>query len=202
MKPEAIAKRALDLQATQKEPEFAELVALVSERRPRTVVEIGTQHGGTFYAWCRTADPGATLVSIDLPDGPFGGVDRPDLARALRGFARSRQAVHPLSLDSHDSATRAALESHLADQPIEFLFIDGDHSFEGVSRDFELYAPLVAPGGMIALHDIVEHPDYPVCQVDRLWCRLRDDYRHVEYIVPGHERGWGPWAGIGVLFVD
>jgi predicted O-methyltransferase YrrM len=202
VQPDAIAKRALALQATQKEAELAELVALVAERRPRTVVEIGTQHGGTFYAWCRTAHPDATLVSIDLPDGPFGGVDRPDLPQVLRGFAHSRQAVHSLRLDSQEPATRAALEGHLAGQPIEFLFIDGDHSFDGVSRDFELYAPLVAPGGLIALHDIVEHPDYPVCQVDRLWRRLRDEYRHVEFIVPGHERGWGPWAGIGALFVD
>jgi predicted O-methyltransferase YrrM len=202
VQPEAIARRALALQAMQKEDELVQLVTLVSERRPRTVVEIGTQHGGTFYAWCRTASPDATLVSIDLPDGPFGGVDRPDLPRALRGFAHSRQAVHSLRLHSHEPATRAALESHLAGQAIEFLFIDGDHSLAGVSRDFEVYAPLVAPGGLIAFHDIVEHPEYPVCQVDRLWRRLREDHRHVEFVVPGHERGWGPWAGIGVLFVD
>jgi predicted O-methyltransferase YrrM len=200
--PRAIARRALSLQATQKEPELVELVALVSERRPRAVVEIGTQHGGTFYAWCQTAQPDATLVSIDLPEGPFGGVDRPDLPRALRGFAHSRQAVHSMRLDSREVATRTALERHLAGQAIEFLFIDGDHSLAGVSRDLELYGALVAPGGMIAFHDIVEHPEYPVCQVDRLWRRLRDDHRHVEFTVPGHERGWGPWGGIGVLFVD
>ena len=34
---------------------------------------------------------------------------------------------------------------------IDFLFLDGDHSYEGVRRDFENYAPLVRPGGIVAL---------------------------------------------------
>ena len=38
---------------------------------------------------------------------------------------------------------------------MDFLFIDGDHSYEGVKRDFADYAPLVRPGGLIAFHDIV-----------------------------------------------
>ncbi len=37
--------------------------------------------------------------------------------------------------------------------PIRFLLIDGDHSYEGVRDDFELWSPLVAPGGLIVFHD-------------------------------------------------
>ena len=39
------------------------------------------------------------------------------------------------------------------DQPIDLLFIDADHSYEGVSRDYKNWAPLVKSGGFIAFHD-------------------------------------------------
>lgn len=36
---------------------------------------------------------------------------------------------------------------------IDLLFIDGDHRYESVLRDFRLWSPLVKPGGVIAFHD-------------------------------------------------
>ncbi len=42
--------------------------------------------------------------------------------------------------------------------PIRLLFIDADHSYEASKLDFDLWAPYVVPGGLIALHDIGEWP--------------------------------------------
>ena len=39
---------------------------------------------------------------------------------------------------------------------IDFLFIDGDHSYKGVTTDFRLYSPLVKDYGNIAFHDIID----------------------------------------------
>lgn len=39
------------------------------------------------------------------------------------------------------------------DIKIDFLFIDGDHSYEGVKKDFELYSTLVNDNGIIVIHD-------------------------------------------------
>lgn len=36
---------------------------------------------------------------------------------------------------------------------VDFIFVDGDHSFEGIKKDWELYAGKVKSGGIIALHD-------------------------------------------------
>ncbi len=36
---------------------------------------------------------------------------------------------------------------------IDFLFIDGDHNYEGVKKDWELYSPLLKSGSVIAFHD-------------------------------------------------
>lgn len=46
----------------------------------------------------------------------------------------------------------------LGSRPIELLFIDGDHTLEGVRRDLELYGRLLAEGGLVAFHDIVSGP--------------------------------------------
>jgi hypothetical protein len=39
------------------------------------------------------------------------------------------------------------------DIKIDFLFIDGDHSYEGVKKDFELYSKILSDSGVIVLHD-------------------------------------------------
>jgi predicted O-methyltransferase YrrM len=44
--------------------------------------------------------------------------------------------------------------AHLfADASVDFVFIDGDHSYEGCATDIRLYAPKVKPYGVIAGHD-------------------------------------------------
>ena len=43
-------------------------------------------------------------------------------------------------------------------KPIRLLFIDGEHSYEASSRDFELWSPFVVLGGMICFHDIGPWP--------------------------------------------
>ena len=32
---------------------------------------------------------------------------------------------------------------------VEFIFIDGDHSYEGLRSDWESWSPLIAPGGIV-----------------------------------------------------
>jgi predicted O-methyltransferase YrrM len=48
----------------------------------------------------------------------------------------------------------AAQELYSKDvQHFDFVFIDGDHSYEGLKADWEGWSRLLAPGGIIALHD-------------------------------------------------
>lgn len=194
-----LAREASQRGALQKFAELSPLLGLLRRRRPRTVVEIGTAAGGSLYAWCGVAEPDATIVSIDLPGGPFGGGYAEEEIPRLRSYGRPGQTLHFLRRDSHEETTRAELVSLLAGRPIDFLMIDGDHSYEGVKRDFELYASLVAPDGLIAFHDILPHPQAPDCQVDVYWREIKPRYRHVEFLDPTEYWGYGQWGGIGVL---
>ena len=49
-------------------------------------------------------------------------------------------------------ATSEAAASRF-NEPIEMIFIDGDHDYEAVKRDFELWYPKVVDGGVMAFHD-------------------------------------------------
>jgi predicted O-methyltransferase YrrM len=195
-----LAREAQGRGAMQKLAEFAPLLAMLARRRPTVVVEIGTYRGGSLYAFCKVADPHATLVSIDLPGGLFGGGYSDDELRAIRGYALGGQSLHFLASDSHDERTRDELVKLLEGRQIDFLMIDGDHRYDGVRRDFQLYSQLVGAGALIAFHDILPHPHEPLCQVDILWDELSRNYHHLELVDPGEDWGSGQWGGIGVLF--
>jgi predicted O-methyltransferase YrrM len=98
--------------------------------------------------------------------------------------------------DSHDPATRTALLGMLKDAPIDILFIDGDHTFQGVKADFEMFADLVRPGGIIGFHDICDHPDHPSVKVKAFWDSVEWGGLREEII---STEPW--WGGIGVLRV-
>ena len=195
-----LAQVAQRRDAMQKVAELAPLLAMVRRRRPATVVEIGTYRGGTLYAFCRVAASSAAVVSVDLPGGLFGGGYTDEQLEVLRGYGLPGQSLHFLRTDSQEPATRDAVVSVLGDQGIDFLMIDGDHRYEGVRRDFELYAPLVRQGGLIAFHDILPHPQQPLCQVDKLWNELKDRHDYAEFLDPREDWGAGQWGGVGVLF--
>lgn len=197
-----LAREACELGAIQKVSELAPLLRLVRERAPLVTVEIGTAGGGALYAFCQSVPCDGLLVSIDLPGGEFGGgYGEEDIPR-MRKRSRRGQELEFLRLDSHLEDTRRALATILDGRPVDFLFIDGDHSYEGVRSDFELYASLARPGGLVAFHDILPHPRVPDCEVDRFWAEVKPRYRHWEFLDPGDVRGWGQWGGIGVLELD
>jgi predicted O-methyltransferase YrrM len=193
-----LVKRAREFAVAQKRKELSRLLWLVQDLRPAIVLEIGTQAGGTLYCWCRLADANATIVSIDLPWGRFGGGYTEEREQEMMSlFPTDGQQLHLLRANSHDPATLEQLKSILDGRQLDLLFIDGDHTYEGARQDFEMYSPLAAEGGAIVLHDILEHHPGTDCDVRRLWNEVKDDYRHLEITVPPED-----WGGIGVLWVD
>lgn len=178
--------------------EITSLVALIDGLRPKRVIEIGTALGGTLFLWTRISAPDATLVTIDLPGGKFGEGYPAWKIPLFRSFALPGQRMHLIRADSHDPATCGKVEKFLDKAPVDLLFIDGDHTYEGVRKDFELYAPLVRKGGLIVLHDIVRHLPETGCDVYTFWQEVKARHRHVEMITDKDQTDFG----IGVLFVD
>ena len=191
-----LTRRASEFAALQKLQELSELLWLVEEHAPKTVCEIGTYAGGTLYCFCRLAQPDATIVSIDKPMGRFGGGYTDERAEEIQKlFPREQQTVTLIRADSHLPATREQLQGILGGAQLDLLFIDGDHTYEGVRSDFEMYSPMVRAGGMVGFHDILDHNPDSGCEVSTYWNEIKDDYEHVELAVAPYR-----WGGIGVLW--
>src|SRR5262249_24071366 len=75
---------------------------MVAQGRPRRILEIGTHNGGTLLGWSAIAADDATIISLDLPMGAYGGGYREWRAPIYRGFARAGQSIHLLRADSHE----------------------------------------------------------------------------------------------------
>lgn len=184
-----------DMRSWQVHSEFLAMIRRVQAAKPAVILEIGTAKGATLLPWCRIASK--KVVSVDLPGGIHGG-GYPAIKQPLyRALVSDRPGVslHLIQDDSHSPATRRLAEEKLAGDSIDVLFIDGDHSYAGVKADFDLWSPLVRPGGLVIFHDILPHKTVAHCEVDKFWNELKPCYAFEEYI-DNPDQGW---AGIGVV---
>ena len=181
--------------AWQKEREILALLARLAPLKPRRLLEIGTAAGGTLLLLSRVASPEALLVSIDMPEGGFGGGYNLLRTGLYRAFARGGQRIVLIRGDSHRQATRRRLAAALAGERLDFLLIDGDHSAAGVRQDFDDYAPFVRPGGLIALHDIRADERGWSGEVHRVWPELAARFGGEELV----DESGPPGYGIGLL---
>jgi predicted O-methyltransferase YrrM len=185
----------MSMAVLQRKDELAGFARLVERHRPRTVLEIGTAGGGTLFVLCQASADDSTLISLDLPRGPFGGGYPPWRATLYRRFARRGQTVHLLLGNSHFAGTAAKIAELLDGRPLDLLFIDGDHTYEGVSRDFADYSPLVGQGSLIVFHDVNPGPPENVGGVPRFWEEISPRFEsHTITTTDGGES-----YGIGVI---
>ncbi len=173
----------------QNHEEILALLRLLKAVRPSRVMEIGTANGGTLLMFSRVMAPDGRLISIDLPGGPGGGGYPEWKVPLYRAFAMPGQDLELIRGDTHDPDALRRTEAWLAGDRLDFLFIDGDHSYEGVKQDFETFGPLVRPGGIIAFHDI------EFCEgVRQFWQELRPTRPTEEFL-----GSRGQVYGIGIV---
>lgn len=142
------------------------------------VVEIGRFKGGSTFIFAASMRDGVELWSYDLhvalrPDLPGERLDA-ELRAALDHYGLAHK-VHLIVGDSRTAQPPA--------RPLELLFIDGDHSYEGAKADYEVWGPRVRPGGHMLFHDAVDTGGYGnvypgvaqlVSEIGPDWERQRD----------------------------
>lgn len=169
------------IQPWQFREEMLGLAKEIESLNAKVIVEIGTANGGTLFMATRLAQPDATIVSIDLPGGKFGGGYPEWKTPYYSAFARKTQQLFLIRGNSQEDATYERLVKILNGRKIDYLFIDGDHSYEGVKADYVRYKDLVRSGGKIGFHDVVDHKS-SACKVDLFWNELKAQMPHTEYI--------------------
>jgi predicted O-methyltransferase YrrM len=190
-----------DFHPVQVRAEITALLERISAERLERVLEIGSAFGGTAFLFARVASPDATIVLVDQV---FGRGRR----LAVRQLSRRGQRIVCLRADSQFPATAARVATHFRGAPVDFLFIDADHSYHGVVTDFKTYSRLVRKGGLIAFHDIVSdhskrfdrRTSASAGEVFRFWLELKSRPGLVtsEFVENPEQDG----AGIGLVRWD
>jgi predicted O-methyltransferase YrrM len=210
-----IIDEAFELYMPQVRSEITALTDFLVERKgdkPWNILEIGTKFGGTFFIWNKI-NPTGMNISIDLADGIHGGTPAEEMDKRDLWFNERFDNCHFIRGDSHDFETERKLAKIIQTQEIkpnlDFLFIDGDHTYEGVRKDFEMYSPFVKKGGIVVFHDIIDtqrHRDRNV-YVSKLWeefisirtrldvCIIDDNHYQFLEFIDGNE----DFGGIGLL---
>lgn len=185
---------------TQIVSEFTELLNIYKELKPTKILEIGSLTGRALRHFMHHAQPNSIVISIDLPVRDFCGpydyrvkeqehnysVEWPKWAKENK---IKLYLIKGMSQDEKSLNTAKKITSDL-----DFLFIDGNHFYEYVKRDLQMYGPLVRKGGIIALHDIGYAEEGGV---HKLWDEIKNDYtkyKEIKHSSKGEK-------GIGVLYV-
>jgi predicted O-methyltransferase YrrM len=126
---------------------------------PGPVAEIGAFEGRFFIALAHALQAGERALGIDLFDWPNPAVmERINVNCTKHGVPPERRILW--KADSRSMAPDELL-AKLAGQRVRFLHIDGEHSRAALKSDLALATAVLAPGGIIALDDIL-HPGYPL----------------------------------------
>jgi predicted O-methyltransferase YrrM len=187
---------------TQCESEFEALLEEYIKLKAKNVLEIGSYFGSSLHHWLYYSTEGARIISVDLPIKEFCGPQDPRVP--IQEFViqtewrlwtkRNKNKLHLIPSASQLETTKAEVVKLLDNQLLDFLFIDGNHMLEAVTKDFEMYSGLVRAGGIIALHDIGKAEEGGV---HILWDNLKKNHKTLEILHhPKSEKG------IGIVFVE
>lgn len=128
------------------------------------ILEIGRRFGGSLALIAAAAGKLRKIDSVDLKNEVH-----PNVAKFLESYMNV------------DVILGSSWEVHHR-RSYGLIYVDGDHTHEGVRKDTEVNFPQLAPGGLILYHDSVKgHPSAcagVVSHMDEL--RQRDDLEFLE----------------------
>jgi predicted O-methyltransferase YrrM len=170
---------------------------LIGRLRPAVIVELGTYSGSSFAAFCQAVEAcglQAKCYGVDLWQGDVHmGKFEEDLYQEISAYVASNYpAIAILVRQDFNSAVH-----QFEDKSVDLLHIDGTHTFEAVSNDFNTWLPKVSDRGVVLFHDVnvnVENtgPASAHFGVRKFFDSVKHRYPHIEF-----DHCWG----LGVLVV-
>lgn len=152
--------------------ELEQLTKKISENgKPKAVLEIGVERGGTSYWWM--SEFKAKVLGVDITDAslirsPFTAYEQ----------CSDTGQFDFIKANSHKIETLRLIHDYMNNNNIkyfDFLWLDGDHSYIGVKKDYEMYKHLVKNEGFIGFHDIYSDQENDG-GVKKFWKELKKPY--------------------------
>jgi predicted O-methyltransferase YrrM len=130
------------------------LYGLVRSMKPEICVEIGSARGRSacFIGMALKENGRGKLFAID-PHRPTSWND----SQSIDTFPIINSNLAALDITSQVEIVRMTSEEAATgwNRQIDMIFIDGDHSYEGVKRDWELFMPHLTTFGIVIFHDTI-----------------------------------------------
>jgi len=173
---EEIWGKAQEYKIQQIKEEFIEVLKLLPLNS--TGMEIGCYSGGTTISFSLIC---SKLCTIDL--------SKIYNTSEVEGYCQHKFII------GNSTDPEVISEAYNFTGPLDFLFIDGDHTEEGAYKDYLNYKSFVKPGGYIFFHDIVDTESHRSqnCFVSRAWNRVKENHKYMEFI------SGASWGGIGAI---
>jgi predicted O-methyltransferase YrrM len=186
----------------QKKKEWISFLEILNKKSEKVdnILEIGCYDGGTTISLCRFCK---NLITIDCINPARFDINQINQYCNYKYLSRNSQIIETKN------------EIYNLMPSIDVLFIDGDHSYEGAKKDYELFSPLVKSGGLIVFHDIVDELMFENRKfVLTLWKELQlkyktelfySDYDNNLFSIDQYDKSYKggeiSWGGIGVCYV-
>ena len=119
--------------------EAAFLFRFVRSRPVAQILEIGRYYGGSAFLFAVASDHNSMVTSIDIA---------PQNDELLQIALKKSGLAHKVQLLVGDSCGGEARVDFY-----DLIFVDGDHSYQGVLKDYEHWRKAVKPGGCLAFHN-------------------------------------------------
>jgi predicted O-methyltransferase YrrM len=156
--------RNLPAEFIRLDPWEGQYVYLIASLAKRGILEIGRFNGGSAFLMA-CANPDVPIYSLDIAP------QNDDLLRDL--FRSQRQGANVRLIVGDSQRERSAEVGEF-----DVLFVDGDHSYDGCTRDLENWFPRLERGGHILLHDAYQGSEVQPSILDFV------DRHDVQVIVP------------------
>lgn len=164
---------------------------IVKALKPRVFVELGTQMGHSYCAFCQAVSHlglGTACYAVDTWRGDdHTGYYSEHVFNSLSQYHNPRYGKFSQLI----RATFDEAVSHFKNGSVDLLHIDGLHRYESVRHDFETWLPKLSDRAVVLFHDTaITHSDFGVW---RYWEELSAQYPHFSFL---HSNGLGV-LGVG-----
>lgn len=189
------------IEASQHLTEFEKLVEIYKPLKANYILEIGSLHGWSLHHWIEYSNKGSTVISIDLPVKDFVGPFDPRVQQQEKAISEewpswakaNKTKLYLIPQASQSNYVVQQVDNILDNNKLDFMFIDGNHFYDYVKLDFDLYKKFFKKGTVVAFHDIGENEEGTV---NIFWNEVKTQYKHEEILLHNKKE-----KGIGVLYI-
>ena len=148
---------------------------LVASLKPKTLVELGTHGGGSYFSFCQSVVDNKLDTKTYAIDTWTGEKQAGFYSESLFKKVMDFNIEHFDNFSTLMKMTFDEALNEFDDNSVDLLHIDGFHSYEAVSNDFHTWYPTLSKEAIVLFHDT--HEIKPGFGVHQFWDELKKDHR-------------------------